>query len=101
MKEEKGKTAGDKKVLNPALETRQSHTIEYNEYKPSSFHRDTDSGIKVLENCEVLQRGSTYVCQYATKAPCVTRTGTYGPGARFSNSRNVKKWSSTHETESK
>ena len=45
---------GQQKGIRPALETHQSHTIEYgvNQIVP-----DTERGIKVMRYCEVLQRG--------------------------------------------
>ena len=63
-KEEKGKTVEDKKWseqlgqyrgIGPALETRQSPPS--NTGSARSFQRDTERGIKVLQYCEVLQRG--------------------------------------------
>ena len=41
---------------------------------------DNERGIKVRWYCKVLQRGDAYVYRCATRAPGVTRTGTYGTG---------------------
>ena len=43
-----------------------------------SFQRDTERGTKLLRYWEVLQRGGANECLWATKAPRVTRAGTYG-----------------------
>ena len=68
MKEEKGKTAEDKKGASShankkalALFFKPASPTPSNTESPRSFHRDTDKGMKVLRYCEVLQRGSTYV----------------------------------------
>ena len=44
-----------------------------------SFQTDTDWRIKVLRYCEVLHQGGAWVYRCATRAPHVTRTGTYCP----------------------
>ena len=44
------------------------------------FQKDTEKGIKVMLYCKVLQRGGASVYRCVTRAPRVTRTGTYGPG---------------------
>ena len=45
-----------------------------------SFQWDTERSTKVLRYWEVLQRGGSYECLWATKAPQVTRAGTYSKG---------------------
>ena len=63
-------------LLKPASPT-PSNTLGH---ELTSFHRDTEKGIKVLLYCEVLQRGGAEVNRCAITAPRVTRTGTYGTG---------------------
>ena len=84
MKAEKAETALDireraampiKKAL--ALLLKPARQTPSGTWSPRSFHRDTYSRIKVMWYCEILQRGGA--C--ATKAPRVTRTGTYGTGS--------------------
>ena len=45
-----------------------------------SFQRDIERGTKVMRYWEVLQRGGANECLWATRAPRVTRAGTYGKG---------------------
>ena len=86
-KKEKDKTLEDKKeradhanrkalalLLKPASPT-PSNTASLR-----SFQRDTERGTKLLRYWEVLQRGGANECLWATKAPRVTRAGTYYKG---------------------
>ena len=79
MKEENGKTVGDKKGASShankkalALLVKPASPTPSNTESPTSFRRETDRTIKLLRYCEVLQRGGAKVYQYA---PRLTRTG--------------------------
>ena len=65
-----------KKTIGIAFESRQSYTIEY------GFRKIVPEGheqrINGLQYREVLQRGGAEVYRCATRAPRITRTGTYG-----------------------
>ena len=75
-KEEKEKIVGDKKKeqIRPTGKP-DGKTIKHRVTR--SFHRDTERGTKGLQYWEVLQRGGAKEWVRATKAPRVTRAGTY------------------------
>ena len=56
VKDKKERATRSTKSFGPALETRQSHTIEY-PTPTRSLQRNADRRIKVLWYCQVLQRG--------------------------------------------
>ena len=68
----------NKEVL--ALLLKPASPTPSNTWLARSFQRDTEKGIKVLLYCKVLQRGGAKVYRCATRAPRITRAGTYGPG---------------------
>ena len=61
-------------------ENKKQHRRKSNTGSARSFHRDPEREIKVLQYCEVLQRGNVYLYRCATKTPRVALTGTCGTG---------------------
>ena len=78
-KREKSRS-GQKQNTGPVLKTRQSHASNTGSLR--SFQWDTESSSKVLRYWDgtVLRYRGANECLWATKAPRVTRAGTYGKG---------------------
>ena len=86
MKEESGKTVGDKRGVSSkankkvfALLLKAVSPTPSNIGSAISFPKDTDRGIKVLQTVRFFSE-EVYKCTDVLTAPHVTHTGTYGPG---------------------